>query len=357
VASFSLFSEDFRGGSQQQLKLSISSYDDPSLPGYITPTLNPNRPATILSLDIFELICSQMKYIANAPHKILIETTLKAMTTASLTAEENLSTPDAGDILWGTDAADSHGHSVEIEEKEKSRGRSLSPATRKDQATSRKLAANVGSSKKFGIEDGDTSDRKSRSSSQGRTSRIGTSIARDSSAALSGGQASNRQTDSPKTIGDADSIGSNPETMESQNFQNSILRSMPLDVAMQAAVCRGCFMGVRLWQHPLAASPAYVSDIRQSIFDSGLSDAKKFEWEMDLLRELDEKKMERYEAYLCSCRNVTSDAQLVSNSKYLLSKQVNKKKWLSEEGSNSKIGVPLGSYYKDKGKFPTRGSL
>jgi hypothetical protein len=67
--------------------------------------------------------------------------------------------------------------------------------------------------------------------------------------------------------------------------------------------------------------------------------------------------MERYEAYLCSCRNVTSDAQLVSNSKYLLSKQVNKKKWLSEEGCNSKIGVPLGSYYKDKGKFPTRGSL
>jgi hypothetical protein len=288
---------------------------------------------------MFELVCSQMKYIANAQHKILIENTLKNMTAASLTAEDTLSTPDAGDILWGTDQ-DGPG-----EFDERTRGRSVSPATQRRDRDMRKMAHSVGSKR---ISD-DDSERKPRSSSlQSRTGSRNTAVA-----PKDGNNNSLRQTESPKTVGDGDSVGSNIEGADSQS--SLVLRTIPVEVAFHAAVCRGCFLGVRLWQHPLQTQPSYVQDVRQSIADSTLSDNKKFEWELDLMRELDEKKMEKYEAYLCGSRIVQGDASLASSSKYWQGSKLPRKKLPAEDAGISRVSQT--SYYKDRGRFPTRGPL
>lgn len=118
-ATFNLGSEEVSGRVDTSLKLKAAHFEDPSLPATITPTLNPARPHDVLPFDVFELICSQMKFIAGLQHKQLIEATSKALLASSLAAEEP-ATVDFAELLWG-DPGDGE------EEEQSPRGRSQSP--------------------------------------------------------------------------------------------------------------------------------------------------------------------------------------------------------------------------------------
>ncbi len=117
--AFNLGSEEVSGRVDTSLKLKAAHFEDPSLPATITPTLNPARPHDVLPFDVFELICSQMKFIAGLQHKQLIEATSKALLASSLAAEEPASV-DFAELLWG-DPGDGE------EEEQSPRGRSQSP--------------------------------------------------------------------------------------------------------------------------------------------------------------------------------------------------------------------------------------
>ena len=69
-------------------------------------------------------------------------------------------------------------------------------------------------------------------------------------------------------------------------------------------------MGISLVQHPLESNPASYTEAINAVMDANISDAKKLEWSLDLLREYDEKEMERYEAFLISRRHQNLETQL-----------------------------------------------
>jgi hypothetical protein len=80
------------------LKLYISSSSPNTLastltiPG-ITPTLNPLRPPEVLTSDIYDLICSQMKFITGLQHKTLITNTMQNMVTMTSKQEGTVASP------------------------------------------------------------------------------------------------------------------------------------------------------------------------------------------------------------------------------------------------------------------------
>ena len=109
---------------------------------HITATLNPLRPPEVLSDDIFELLCSQMKYIAALPHKQLIESVSRTMMNGAppIPVEDmpGQSQVDYGRILWGEGEGDGG-------DDREDRGRSRSPGRSKvAEAKDRKQAYRCG---------------------------------------------------------------------------------------------------------------------------------------------------------------------------------------------------------------------
>jgi hypothetical protein len=85
----------------------------------------------------------------------------------------------------------------------------------------------------------------------------------------------------------------------------STLKCFPSDINKYINGRRGPIHGIWITDHPLSSLPAsYYETV--SLIDSYpasiLTDNKRAEWEMDLLREYDEKRMDRLEEYLISCR-------------------------------------------------------
>ena len=157
------------------------------------------------------------------------------------------------------------------------------------------------------------------------------------------------------------------DSSDGRDSQPAIFKSLSPEVAKAAMVNRGQFKGYWLKEHPLQLQPAAYLDMIAVVQESGLLDGKKLEWELDLLREYDEKKMERLESFLISKRN--SSLPQLRTSTRVLAKQsaVVRRRPTGPTGVTSSAGEedrPLpfriglsGEYYKDRGRQPCRISL
>jgi hypothetical protein len=96
------------------------------------------------------------------------------------------------------------------------------------------------------------------------------------------------------------------------------LKCFPSEINKYIHGKRGPIHGIWITDHPLSSLPAsYFETV--SLIDSYpttvLNDSKRAEWEMDLLREYDEKRMDRLEEYLISCRKNIEDQMKHSSSR------------------------------------------
>mmetsp|Transcript_26403 Transcript_26403/g.26653 ORF Transcript_26403/g.26653 Transcript_26403/m.26653 type:complete len:140 (-) Transcript_26403:23-442(-) len=127
--------------------------------------------------------------------------------------------------------------------------------------------------------------------------------------------------------------------------------SFPPDMHRFVKGLRGPVLGVWTVPHPLQLHPYSYHEALSAIQEAGLGDAKKQEWELDLLREYDEKRMDRFESFLISCReNIGSENKkknYINDKMKLPPSTANSKKRDEEKEKYNK-----NDYYKDRGRQP-----
>jgi hypothetical protein len=399
---FSLSIEENSTADAPQYRMQATAFEDTSLTVTTTPTLNPARPLDVLSIEVLELMRTQAKYISGTLHKQLIENTAKAMVAAAKASEE-VNTVNYADLLWG----DVEGE-VESSDVEMSRGRSrvtASSSQTKSQSLSRaRMPAAIQPTLTLDALDFDKPSQKDLRSVSETRSRASSLGANRRNRAMSNSQTRGRgltvPDDTPQGKNEngngglkkaastrkdmiAGGAGASADTETEADWD--LLRSLLPEVSRQVNINNGHYQGIWLAPHPLQIEPPSLIDARAVVHESNLSTAKKFEWEMDLLREYDEKRMNRYEQFLLS-RRALPVAPVVDTSKSPTQKSASMPITRGSTGmpvstpAKSSNGKPSGDssgavtsgaqddryalynklsgyFYKDKGRQPCRRSL
>jgi hypothetical protein len=356
--NMTIFVSDFLSTDEQACDLNslplLSS--SASLSGQTFPWgsgLNPFRKPQLLCRDIFEMLTSQMKLISfDSQQKILCESICKS-TVLNTLSSKNLSSASASssasayggiDIrmdLWGAldgvPVQSSQGGS--LLEEERNRGRSLSPRNRRSRSQGRQansigrkgrtnvdsnspgpaegtvMDANDSSSNSAAVTAAGgvaTNDRRSRSSGPQRSNQRGSSAS--SSSKLPPKIQTNGKQQSAATGAGAVTPSSSSSLQSQSQCQSqpqrvpslfSTLKCFPSEINRHVYGTRGPIHGIWITDHPLSSLPsAYYETV--SVIDSFpsslLTENKRAEWELDLMREYDAKRMDRLEEYLMSCR-------------------------------------------------------
>jgi hypothetical protein len=375
------------------IKLIPSQFTDPTLPSHVTVTLNPNRPLDILSFEIFDLLCTQMKYIGGTSHKSLLQSTAKVMLENSLDGEE-ITYIDFDNLLWGEDS-----NGAEVQYDGKPRGRSSSPVMFRHPLTSsgdrrpsrssssrplRQSFANASNNATNLISNADSdndADRRSRSTSRqarprvrgqlpaagGRGPRISQRTAKEE---FGRAQSSQKESDgsfdelfnqvdrenltgalneSPSADIDVFKLKFNPSFSE--------LLKMPPEVAREASEKRGHYKGIWLIPHPLLLQPRSCMEMRNTIHENNvLTNAKKKEWELDMMRENDSKRFDRFESFLISSRSTTNRTVAPTAMSRRASFQAPANTSVKPMSVKSDLMVKK-EYYRDKARQPLRETI
>jgi hypothetical protein len=373
--------------------IQAASWTDPNPSPYITPTLSPNRPATVLTPEIFHLLQTQQKIIADPNFREVVEKTGKMQVSSDInphmgTEEIEFDFYDA--IFQDEDSGDEEGDRG-------SRGRSRSPVVPSGgpgSAKSRQQAHSAGpplsKSGKAGGRDAkpDSSEvdeaKRSRSTSVGgRNSRRSRSSKRLNSIANGSNPMScmalaPKKPSSPRAGGKGVSMRSNAprgSKASSKGFKGrstaspsevsadedeedfdeivQIYVETPPEVSKLIRSAKGHVYGVWLSDaHPLslhsnqqcnflhfvkegsnytntsaaAAARLALEAVSDAAAIPGAPPAgavvaappaapvhvnsKRFEWQMDLMREFDHKRLLKFEAMLISQRQLSANASL-----------------------------------------------
>lgn len=391
--------------------------------GLITPSLNPNRPPDVLPAEIFSLLVSQMKFIAGLAHRKLIDSaseTALAGAAGSGKAVDRVVPFDFYDVLWGdVDRLDGL-----APEEETLRGRSpvrgrgdggqLGAGRKQTHSLSvSKARVEVGHqavlSTSSGGQDNNNSlgagplaadgSRRSRSTSSGAYNRNNNSYNNYNS---NNGIFLSKIVPKPlyydpstiaKPIGRASSDDNTGENIEGSSSGSglegyvSVFRSMPTEICrnwMQSRA-KGLQLGISLVQNPLELSPAAFTEALLAVQESAatLSAAKRLEWTLDVLREFDEKKMDRFESFLLSRRSPSLDFQFKHVNrllKPLILQSISMSMAMANASGGSQMGNASqrrrsslggtdvdrdnkvltkisGDYYKDRGRQPSRAAI
>jgi hypothetical protein len=111
-------------------------------------------------------------------------------------------------------------------------------------------------------------------------------------------------------VDDALTSDNNPEQEHELALQrlHRILASMPPDLQHRAQhQQKGALYGVWLQPCALTWQPPALEEMLCVVDESHLPDHKKLEWQLDLMREYDEKRMDKLERWLASKRNPAYD--------------------------------------------------
>lgn len=331
----------------------------------ITSTLNPLRSPDILTTEIFDLICTQMKYIVGISHKILIQNIMKSAVDLSKLNTSNRFV-DFGDVLWGNPiipTTTSENKNEIRRGRSAFRGISTSNETRK---VSQSVPKNQNNTKNRNINTTNNNNNNSITTSITTNESIGsnsmndiesnensTSNERRSRSSSLTGKLSNNNSTSMKTNNDTSNININFNELIYHNNnlnddlldplelkQISILKSITPELHNIVNQIKGPIHGIWMYPHPIQLRSLANLEMLQLIDDSNhLPANKKLEWELDILREFDEKRMEQFEKFLISRRQKNNE----KNNKITRYKQI----------FNNKSGNNL-EYYKDKGRQPNR---
>jgi hypothetical protein len=320
-------------------------------------SLNPHRPPEILSAEIFDLICSQMKFIVGLQHKPLVQSTMQSMVdacSAKLTNGVNVQ-EDFYDILWSSpflgeenanNVIDNSENSNALPERRRgrspgrgSRGLSLEP--RKSAHSLSKLRTNNASGNNSDGGEGSldpqrTSERRSRSASTGKRPSV------------TGAGISGKGGNGPGTILDGDVADDRLSSDPFINRQIEIMKSLPPDLHYRVSVAKGPVHGVWMMLSPLMIHPVSLEDTLQMVAESSLTDMKKLEWQLDLMREYDEKRIDKFERFLAMKRNSLYDQSVNLSRKVpaIIGKNV--------RSHSRNLTINPSDYYRDRGRQPYR---
>lgn len=277
-----------------------------------TTSLNPHRPPEVLTKEIYDLLCSQMKYITGLSHKQLLQNTMRNMV-ANVKAQvstEQLVT-DFAELLYGSEV---RGRNVAsgasfLQRRGRSvpnRGRSGSQNGRKNKAAA--AASSNGSDNNSDSDDYDSGrevvEGDSTASASARVSFRSRSL---SSHKLNKALTSKglTLTDGTTSESDTNNEKSKKDGLDFATLQRiAVLRSFPPDVYQKLILNKGRLLGETLSQQPLACQSQQQFDILESIsLREDMQPNKRFEWNMDVLREYDDKRMDRYETFLVAHRD------------------------------------------------------
>jgi hypothetical protein len=361
-------------------KLRISQAEYKTAAAQITPTLNPNRPAEVLPPSIYELICSQTKYIISASNRSIVQKTCQQVLLVAAKTDESESPFNYSATLWGDNdyyfgAGLGPGNTDGgADGQDNERGRSRSPPGREGRvkekagkvlsSKSQTRASGKGGSGGSGGNnvgrDSSNSDREGKS----RGKRDNSQDSRDSNSSGSGSDADSQAGGGvDKGGGDSDrnnkkgggkllerrsrSMGAlasnrkggvgghkggggsgaggqssrglrrvvvNPGekkfritmlTEPVKGRQMAMFKNVPPDVVRKLHMSCGSVRGIWLMPHPLQLYPRSFADNMAQVYESNLNANKKHEWAMDLVREFDEKRLDRWEVFLAGRRDVT----------------------------------------------------
>ena len=341
TSAFTLGTGELFSGVRTKFKLKVTPYESRPHP-QITYTLNPNRPPEVLPIQNFELICTQIKYITSATNKTLIQKQASAMLQASGVNVTEFKPFNFQQALF----CDLEAGLAEFEER--ARGRSRSPnekrkgkvagggmlasksqtriAADKKNISSKNIgkdkggkdvgdSADRGSSVErdsggdSGSDSGNEANKKSGFDAETRRSRSMGPTAQSSK----GGKTEPRKGTQNMSSGTVRRVVSNPgdegfRVMSADNpsiaRQMTMFKTVPPEVIRRLHVSKGSVRGVWLQPHPLQLHPAQYADLVNSAKEkTELSESKRFEWQMDLVREYDERRALKLETFLVQNRN------------------------------------------------------
>lgn len=319
-----------------------------------TTTLNPARPLHILTPDIFSLICSQHKYISGSPYRQILAATVKA-TIDSARSLDPVKGIDFADLIWEPLPFD------RLDRRGRSPGRSNNDARKQAHSFSHSLtkfkASNVSSSQSInhGNSDSDSDtaakapiERRSRSSSTGN--RL---ISSKSTVSIQ-----NKKTSKKSFAGSSEKFGYvSPDSYPDPTVLKriSVMKALTPDLLQKCLTSKGPVHSIWIARHPLQIISQAHSESIQQVFDSNLADSKKREWELDILREYDEKRMEKFKKLLVSKRNPLIDEHSKAENRHKIVagafKSANGTIRQKFEEESNKVHLPR-DYYKDKGRKP-----
>lgn len=362
-----------------------------------TPSLNPHRLPEIMTPEIFELLESQASLISGAQHKDLLCSTAQ---NAVLNQNQNQNHP--GIILSasfsGLSISNENGNQNTLNYAEilwrdsEARSRVLQKGTGDRTLDLRSASPAQWDSTQFresgtGTNTGGGSGRPRTASTSRRPIRRSNSKVRGSSAFLSStggsqgqGQGMGRgseidtERDTPGT-GTGTGTGTGEEVVSCRRDDTSVgardsqdrkeqavagtglntLAALSTDMLRMVEGGGGMLGGMWFTSHPLQLQPVSLTESLLAVTESkqgqGMSLEKRETWEMDLLREYDEQRMDRYESFLCSKRSPSVEDQLKARTVALgrtaaVSVRVNQKPLSARRPK----AVPVPEYYKDRGR-------
>jgi hypothetical protein len=349
-----------------------------------TPSLNPHRLPEIMSPEIFELLASQAHLISGALHKdLLCSTAQNAVLNQNQNQNQNhpgirLSASFSGlsilnengdqntlnyaEVLW----RDSDARSRVLHKGTGERTQDLRSASPAESTQFRESSTGTGGSSGIG-----------RPRSAGiirRPVRRSTSKVRGSSALLSATVGSQGQGIGRGSEIDSERGGPGEGLVSLRRGQSSFAVTENIDRKEQALAATsltlaalstdmmrmvegggGMFEGMWFTTHPLQLQPMSLTESLLAVTESkqgqGMSLEKRETWEMDILRECDEQRMDRYESFLSSKRSPSLEDQLKARTVALgrtaaVSAQPNQKPLSARRPK----AVPVPEYYKDRGR-------
>jgi len=398
---FSLGAGDALSGTKPTYKLTVSAFEQKSNSN-ITYSLNPSRPPEILPMQNYELIVSQAKFISSPTNKALIQKQAAQMLQTSTVANDFKPFDFQRALFCDLDAGLSLGGF-----EEHNRGRSRSPT---DKGRKGKLAEKGGAlitsksqTRGLGVPEKATNkERKDKKDVADATDSNdpGSSVERDKRDAS---HDANSGTDDEKKGGGRDADTRRSRSMGAPNIQNSatlnfkgksdarkgsasgtgekpsagamrrvvnnpgenayramtisspsvarqitMFKTVPPEVIRRVHMSKGSVKGVWLQPHPLQLHPVAYADSLNIAKDAvSTSEQKKFEWQMDLLREYDERKNSKIESFLVGNRNIMESNARSAN----VIHAVNALKFNTTQTSATKLnGKDV--YYRDKARQP-----
>ena len=303
-------------------------------------SLNPNRSHGILSVSVFNLLKSQIKIIAGLAHKHLIEATGKSIAKASQTPSSSISY-GYNEIIWG------EAEGGLISENKLSRGRTLTLGANHTQPQFRGVSLDsIKSDSGSDNEKTQSNSLRSRSTSHGASRRPKKVLTQKKNLGVD---------DLAYLQGNNYIYNLEGEIDSDKTARLNILKSLSPMLSKLVCSRNGAINGVWINPHPIQLHPSSFWNSYLAIDENvQLSDSKKLEWKMDLLREYDEKRMYKFETFAINKRyEYASEIQ---------PKLASLKKYNNQSSSNinsmasSNVKYVKGEFYKDKSRQSYKSS-
>lgn len=146
-----------------------------------------------------------------------------------------------------------------------------------------------------------------------------------------------------------------PCTQDSTAANINALTALPPDIVRMVEGGGGSLDGLWFTAHPLQLQPMTLVEAMQSVAENSkggppLSADKQLSWQLDLLREYDDQRMERYESFLSAKRSPSIEDQIRSRCAIVSRNAIGTSVGTRQSVSRRPKAAAVAEYYRDKGR-------